>query len=93
MKVRLVLTNSLGYCKETSIEMDVEIVPRIGEYIWINTLELLDVLEAADATPDYCDGMDEYNEDMLTVVDIRHDYTEDNFGVYIILAYNPEDYH
>lgn len=92
MKVRFVLPNSWGYCHEASVEMYVDIVPRIGETVWIDNTELLNALDSVGKEPECCDGMDMYDSDCLTVVDIRHDYTPSDFGVYVVLAFNREEY-
>lgn len=92
MKVRFSLANNYGYGKETSVDMDVDIVPRIGELIYIDNTELLNALDSVGVEPICSKGMSRYEEDYLSVVEVFHDYTPTDFGVYIILAADKKDY-
>ena len=93
MKVRFVLENDYGNCYETSVEMNVETIPRVGESIWIDNTELFrKALSVEQNCVFYCAGIDINSTDLMTVCQIVHDFTEESYGIYVVLVYNYEDF-
>lgn len=93
MKVRFVIDNDYGYCHETSIEMTVDAIPRIGEAVCINTHGLVKKAMSVEYKyknqifhSDQIDCDYESSTDRLIVADIVHDYTEIDSGIYVILV-------
>lgn len=93
MKVRFVLNNDFGNNHETSVEMNVEAIPRAGERIWIDNSQLFEkVFSIENNHVFHCNGISMYDTDFLIVCEIIHDYTEEDFGIYVELVYHYDRY-
>ena len=93
MKVRFVLENDYGNDHKTSVEMCVEAIPRIGERIWIDNTQLFEkAFSIENNIVLFCNGISMYDTDFLIVCDVVHDFTENDFGIYVVLVYHYENY-
>jgi len=92
MKIRITFDNDYGFTYDGSIELDVDIVPRIGDSVWIDMSPLYKKIKRNGFEKKlkkyghfYGDG-ESGESDMYYVVDVYHQLSHSDRGVYIILV-------
>ena len=86
MKVRFVLENDYGYSHDVSVEVNVDVVPKVGEWVRIDTRPLLERVFSVENLVYFCGDININDVDLLAVCEVYHDYTKINHEIYVVLV-------